>query len=53
MDVHTEFNHPNIGKTRLHQRQHVLEEVRTIYKDDQGFGSFKDDEQQRNTTRKP
>ena len=41
--MHTEIYHPNIGKTRLHQRQHVVAEVRKIYKDDQGSGSFKDD----------
>ena len=30
--MHTEINHPNIGKTRLHQRQHVVAEVRTYTK---------------------
>ena len=47
--------HRNIPleKTRLHQCQQVVVEVRTIYKNDQGLGSFKDDEQQRNTATVP
>ena len=53
MDVQRKTNHPNARKTRLHQRKHVVAEVRTIHKNDQGPGFFKNDEQQRNTATIP
>ena len=52
-DVHTKTNHPNARKTRIYQRKHVVAEVRTVHKNDQGPGPFKNDEQQRNTATIP
>ena len=48
-DLHTEAHHSNIGHARLYQCKHVVAEIRTVHKNDEGLRSINNDKQQRDT----